>query len=377
MTEVDYYETVRQKLVIGPLKTPKHRKITKLMKLFWNEEEIKLLSHFDRADQWTSIKQLVERSGLSKDEIKKLLRKSVIKGTISKKGLRYCLDPILPGIFEKYFQRSRDTKENIQKAAELYWYLIKEVAPTGVLAEKGWSLLRPLLPLEAEEKLIEINKDFDVQSQTLPYETVKNIIDKHEQFTVITCQCRLVGELSGEPCEVAPAEMGCFIAGPAGQMMFDGGIRGARVLNKEEAIDFIKETEKRGLVHNAVFDKGYESSMFICNCCGCHCGVLHPPKIFREEAANPSNYSPKWNNELCTKCEICMKKCPQEAIYHQFPLESDSSDEQMVLRDKFCIGCGICAVNCPNDAIKMIKVRNNIPPEKQFIGNKTFSDMLR
>ncbi|MHA1987788.1 MAG: hypothetical protein ACW98D_14225, partial [Promethearchaeota archaeon] len=70
MTEVDYYETVRQKLVIGPLKTPKHRKITKLMKIFWNEEEIKLLSHFERADQWTSIKQLEERSGLSKDEIK-------------------------------------------------------------------------------------------------------------------------------------------------------------------------------------------------------------------------------------------------------------------------------------------------------------------
>ncbi|MHA2182976.1 MAG: hypothetical protein ACXAAH_16270, partial [Promethearchaeota archaeon] len=193
MTEVDYYETVRQKLVIGPLKAPKHRKITKLMKIFWNEEEIKLLSHFDKADQWTSIKQLEERSGLSKDEIKQRLRKSIIKGTISKRGSKYCLDPILPGVFEKYFQRSRDTEENIQKAAEIYWYLIKEIAPQSALSEKGWSLLRPLLPLEAEEKLIEINKEFDVHSQTLPYETVKNIIEKHDQFTVITCQCRLVG----------------------------------------------------------------------------------------------------------------------------------------------------------------------------------------
>ena len=68
MTEVDYYEVVRQKLVIGPLKTPKHRKVTKLMKIFWNDEEVKLLSHFEPADQWTSLKQLVERSGLSKDE---------------------------------------------------------------------------------------------------------------------------------------------------------------------------------------------------------------------------------------------------------------------------------------------------------------------
>ncbi|MFX1525713.1 MAG: 4Fe-4S binding protein, partial [Promethearchaeota archaeon] len=112
-------------------------------------------------------------------------------------------------------------------------------------------------------------------------------------------------------------------------------------------------------------------------CCGCHCGVLHPPKIFREQALNPSNYAPKWNDELCTKCEICMKKCPQEAIYHKFPFESDSSDEHMVLREEFCIGCGICAINCPNDAIKMTKVRDNVPPNKQLIGNKTFTEMLQ
>ncbi|MFW9894743.1 MAG: ATP-binding protein [Candidatus Thorarchaeota archaeon] len=377
MTDIDYYEKVRQKLFLGPLRTPKHRKITKLLKVFWNEEEVKLLSHFDSADKWTSIKTLEERSGLSKDEIKQLLRKPVIKGTISRRGLKYCLDPIIPGIFEKYFQRSRDSEENIKKAAKLYWDIINGDIPPGILYDTDWSLLRPILPLDTQEKLIEVNIDFDVESQTLPYETVKNIINKHEQFAVITCQCRLVGELSGEPCEVAPAEMGCFIAGPAGEMMFNAGIRGAKLLTKEEAIEFIKETEKRGLVHNTVFDKGYESSMFICNCCGCHCGVLHPPKMFREQALNPSNYAPKLNDELCTKCEICMKKCPQEAIYHKFPFESDSSDEHMVLREEFCIGCGICAINCPNDAIKMTKVRDNIPPDKRLIGNKTFTEMLQ
>ncbi|MHA2326599.1 MAG: 4Fe-4S dicluster domain-containing protein, partial [Promethearchaeota archaeon] len=354
-----------------------HRKVRKLMKLFWNEEEIKLLSHFDRADQWNSLKQLAERSGLSKDEIKQLLRKSIIKGTITKRGSKYCLDPIIPGIFEKYFMRSRDTEENIKKAAKLYWDIFNEVMPQSATQDKDWSLLRPVLPLGAEEKLIEVNQDFDVQSQALPYETITNLIEKNEQFTVITCQCRLVGELSGEPCEVAPSEMGCFIAGPAGQMMVNGGVNGARALNKQEAIEYIKETEKRGLVHNAVFDKGNESSIFICNCCGCHCGVLHPPKLFRDQVATPSNYAPIWDNELCTKCETCMRKCPQEAIYHKFPMESDSSDEQMVLRDEFCIGCGICAVNCPNGAIKMTKVRDNKPPDKQMIGNKTFTEMLQ
>ena len=377
MTEVDYYELVRQKLVLGPLATPKHRKIIKLMKIFWNEEEIKILSHFEPADQYTSLRQLEERTGTPKDEIKKILRRPLITGTISRKGAKYGLEPILPGIFERYFQRSRDTEENLKKAASLYRALMKELAPQGNLVnDKDWKLFRPLLPLESDEKLIEINKDFDVQSQTLPYESVKNLIDNNDQFAVITCQCRHIAELTGEPCEVATAEMGCFIAGPGAQMMVAGGILGARSLNKEEAIEFIKETEKRGLVHNTVYDAGNESSTFVCNCCGCHCGVLYPPKLFNRRGAYQSNYSPKWDNDLCTKCEICMKKCPQEAIYHKFPLESDSSDEQMVLREELCIGCGICSVNCPNDALKMVKVRDVIPPKKRLIGNKTWLEML-
>ncbi|MFW9873435.1 MAG: 4Fe-4S binding protein [Candidatus Thorarchaeota archaeon] len=139
--------------------------------------------------------------------------------------------------------------------------------------------------------------------------------------------------MSGEPCEVAPTDMGCFIAGPATQMQVITGIFRARLLeSKEEAIGFLKETEKRGLVHNTIFDKGNEFSVFVCNYCGCHCSVLYPPKLFHVIGAIQSNYAPKWENELCTKCENCMKKCSNDAIYHRFPMESDSSDEQMVLK---------------------------------------------
>ena len=380
MTEIDYYENVRSKMELGPLTAPKHKAVLGLLKIFWTEEEIKILSDFEPADKWVTIKQLEERTGIPKKEIKNILSRPVDLGTIARRMNKYCLEPLIPGIFEKYYMRGRDSKENQIKAAKLYRDIMKKVMPQTIY-ENAYKLFRPLLPIEAEEKLLEINKEFDIQSQVLPYELVTNLIDNNEHFAVITCQCRLIGELSGEPCKVAPAEMGCFIAGVGAQTMIQEGIVGARKLNKQEAIDFIKETEKAGLVHNAIWDKGNESSVFICNCCGCHCGIMYPSNILhlseKQYSIQQSNFAPKFNTDLCVKCETCVKKCPVGAIYHRWPLESDSSDEKMVLREDKCIGCGICAVNCPKDAIKMIKVRDIEPPEKNLLGNKTFTELLQ
>ena len=353
----------------------KHKKVLKLLKVFWNEEEIKILKHFDPADKWMTLKQLEERTGIPRKELKSILARSVDIRTIDKEGAKYCLKPIIPGIFEGYFIERKDTEENHIEAAKLYRDILKEVMPQNHY-ESEFKLFSPLLPIEAEEKLIEINEEYDVETQALPYELVKELIDKNDVFGVIPCQCRLIGELSGEPCEQAPSEMGCFVAGMAAKMIIAQGVPGARLLNKQEAIDFIKDTEKAGLVHNAVYDKGVTSSFFICNCCSCHCGQLFPGKQLHFKGTYSSNYAPKFDMDLCVKCETCIRKCPNDAIYHKWPLKQDSSDEEIVLRVENCLGCGICAANCPKNAIKLVKVRDNIPPDQFKIGNKTFFELV-
>jgi ferredoxin len=374
MSEMDPYEVVRKKMVLGPLYAPKHKSVMKLLKIFWNEEEINILSKFETADKWITIKELEERTGIPRKEIKKILERSVDIGTIDRNMNKYCLIPILPGIFERYYQRRRDSEENHIKAAKLYRDLMKDVLSVETIESK-FKIFRPILPINAKEKLLEINEEFDVQSQVLPYEEVANLIEKNEDFAVIPCQCRLIGELSDEPCDVAHSDMGCFIVGLGAQRALTN-YKDARSLTKEEAIEFLKETEKAGLVHNTIWDKGHESSHFICNCCSCHCGALLPTKLLglkvNDSAIQQSNFAPKFYMDLCIKCETCVRKCPNGAIYHKWPQESDSSDEQMVLREELCIGCGICAANCPKDAIKMVKVRNIEPPDKNLIGNKTF-----
>ncbi|MFX1488909.1 MAG: ATP-binding protein [Promethearchaeota archaeon] len=358
MTEVDYYEIVRQKLHIGRITAPKHKKIYELMKIFWNEEEIKILAHFNNVGRNNSLIELAEKTGISEKKIEEILRRPARNGTILRFGSDYRLLPLVPGVFEMYFIRRKDSEENLRKVAEIYRYIFKNRAPDLEDVNNIRRGFRPLLPYDAEEKLIKVNESFDVETQVLPYEVVKDMIDKNESFAVVPCQCRLIGEYTGEPCKQAPAEMGCFLTGEAAERQISYG---AKRLTKEEAIEFIKETEKAGLVHNTIADTSKDTSQWICNCCSCHCGVLLPAKLYHYKGVFQTNFTPDFDMELCTKCEICMEKCPNEAIYHIWPSESDSSDEMMKVREELCIGCGTCAVNCPNNAIKMVKVRDVYP----------------
>ena len=373
MTEIDYYEQVRQKLVSGDIHAPKHKKVIKLMKIFWNEEEIKLLSHFDTVGNYISSKHLSEKSGIPKDQIKQILARSVENGTLARTGSRYSLKTILPGIFEKYFIIRKDSEENQLKAARLFRDIMKEVEP-GLMYEITEKIFHPLLPYEAKEKLVKINESVDYKSQVLSYETVKQLIEDNEHFAVVPCQCRLIGELTGELCECAPAEMGCFMVGLAARALPEM-TEHARVMTKEEAIQFLKDTEKAGLVHNASYGSE-EQGMFICNCCSCHCGALYPARLMHYRGANPSNYKPNIDMDLCVKCETCMRMCPGDAIYHKWPHKTDSSDERMIVREDLCIGCGICAANCPKDAIKMIKVRDIFPEKAKKHGDFTIGDLI-
>ncbi|HUX99728.1 MAG TPA: 4Fe-4S binding protein [Candidatus Deferrimicrobium sp.] len=373
MTESNYYEIVRQKLKLGPIYAPKHKKIFELMQIFWNEDAIKVLSYFEGIGKMLSPRKLAKISNIPQDEIKETLDQLARRGTILKIGNQYGLLPLLPGIFELYFSVYNDTKENLIKVAELYRHFFDNFLPQQLL-NSDFTLFRPLLPYESKEKFIKIDESIESRSQVLPTELAEILINTNDVFVVKPCDCRKIGELSGNPCSLASSEMGCLFCGIAGQFLLDRGI--GKQLTKEEAIAFLKETEKAGLVHNAINSSGLGSSMIICNCCSCHCGTLVPFKNYRVTSVTPSNFIPRINNDLCVNCETCLKKCPMGAIYHQWPNEEDSSDECMMIRADFCIGCGVCASNCPKNAILLEKIRDIIPPKNFKIGDTDLLKML-
>lgn len=372
--KLDYYDIVRQKMAVGPLQVPKHEKFFELLKIFWDEEVIKVLAHFPKAGEVISLQELVEKTGMEKRQIKRILKKATKKRTLSRVGKGYSLEPLVPGIFEAYFLANGDTPENMQKVAEIFRWIFDNMetleAEGNSAIAKDWSFLRPLLPIESKEKLIKVDEAVDAHTQVLPYELVEDLINNSEYFAKIPCQCRLIGEKTGNPCEVAPTEMGCFIAGRAAQAV--SGLGMGTPLTKEEAIEYMKATEKAGLIHATSNSKGGEHLMFICNCCSCHCGVVHPTKEHDFKTLNPSNFQPQIDAELCILCKVCEKKCPMDAITYQ-----ETPEEKMVINFEACVGCGVCAANCKQNALTMHKVSDKVPPKVNLIGDKLFMQTLR
>ncbi|MDD1778613.1 MAG: 4Fe-4S binding protein [Candidatus Helarchaeota archaeon] len=359
MTQADLYETVRQKLSIGAIVTPSHEKVIELMKVFWNEQEIKLLSYFPKSGKLISVQELVEKSGMPKADVRSILSNLSKRHTIVKIGAKYGLVPLIPGVFEGYFFAKADSKENINKAARLYRFMIKNMPNLNVLEGLRGKfgdapITSPLLPYDAQARLIKIDESIEIEHKVLSIELVKDLIDRNDTFAALTCPCRLVGAMSGEPCKVAPPELGCFVVGVAAKLAVQAGF--GRPLTKEQAIEYIKKTEEAGLVHNAM---GSTKDQFysICNCCKCHCGALFPASQtkLRLKMVSPSNYTPKRQPEQCTLCETCLEMCPMEAISHP------SGEDTLIFNPTLCLGCGVCAANCPENAILMVKVREGRP----------------
>jgi len=55
------------------------------------------------------------------------------------------------------------------------------------------------------------------------------------------------------------------------------------------------------------------------------------------------------DDEKCTLCEACVRKCPTNAL----EIEKDEEAVRLVFNPVECIGCRMCDLNCPEDAINI------------------------
>jgi electron transport complex protein RnfB len=190
-------------------------------------------------------------------------------------------------------------------------------------------------------QVIPIEKEIPVKQEALTYQQVTNLIEQSNSFVVNECICRKKQGLLGNPCS-KPLEV-CLAMDPEPGKLETNPL-GGKPITKEQAYELLRYAEDAGLVHlTSNVESGH---WFICNCCGCCCGVLQAVNMGFPQIVN-SHYYAEIDPDKCSACGICAdERCQVKAI-------TKGEESCSVVKEK-CIGCGLCATTCPEDAITLV-----------------------
>ncbi len=287
--------------------------------------------------------QIAERTGLPVQELERKLPVMAEKGQVQMiefGGARlFRMVPFAFGIYE--FQLPRMNRE-FSELAEEYW---------PDFAGQMFTLKPQLM------KTVPIEETIPSGQEVLPYEKVSAILDRGKDFLLMNCICKKEKGILEQPCS-KPVDV-CLGIAPVPGVFKDNS--DSRVITREEAQGAIKRAEEAGLVH--LTWNVQSGHFFICNCCGCCCGVLRSINHYGIPAAQAINtdYYAAIDPESCTGCGLCAdERCQVGAI-------EEADGTYRVVREK-CIGCGLCIGTCPAEAVRLVhKEAADIeqPPKKE------------
>ncbi|MBL7208750.1 MAG: 4Fe-4S binding protein [Dehalococcoidia bacterium] len=244
----------------------------------------------------------------------------------------YSLMVLVPGIFEYQLMKG-EVNDRARKLAYLFENYFNVVTQHAATVSTGFATF----PFA---RVIPVEEDIPAGVEIHPYDKVSDYIARADYIAVSTCYCRHHGELVGHPCD-KPKDV-CLTFGPQAKFVDERGF--GRRLSREEALQILDRSEEAGLVHCSSNTGKYID--FICNCCGCHCGILQSIK----NAAVPSmgassGFVLEVDEEECVGCGACTDRCQMDAL---------TMESGLVIRNlERCIGCGLCISVCPADALRL------------------------
>ena len=359
---VDIYERLADaldSLPAGFTRTPSKLEI-KLIKLVFTPEEALVASTLSRKLETAA--EIAERVGMPEGKVTVLLegmipRRMVRADTLALEsgvqGLgkveakagqaskaetvkKYRLQPFLVGWYESYLQESKPTSAEFSQIYEQYVIegggekiFCPRPGPQGTIPYRG--------SLKPEWLKREPHNDIDAHFQ------------RHDRFLVIDCVCKKEKAYhNGHSCEMPIKRCG-FVGMPPVVPLSEN------VLSREEAIKRWNDLDAMGTMMIQGFygfTMGAEAPQFVggCHCCGCCCSILNAARLAPlEETVQRSNYRAVKDNEKCTNCGECVRRCQ----FFAHTMEKTEDGRVSVYNRDKCVGCGACVMGCKFDALEM------------------------
>ena len=300
-----------------------------ILKKIFSSEEAPVASNMTGTSETADA--IAGRSKLPQEETDARLKAMVGRGIIwgsKRDGIkRFRLAPFAVGFYEEQWDIM---DHELAHLCEKYW---SEGGAEGIMSYEP--ALHRVVPAQGAVKTEFI----------LPYDDIKPLILQAKTFELWDCICRKQQDLlENRKCDF-PLNV-CLNFSVKERPM------GPHSITQEEALKVLNQAEEVGLVHTV--NNVAKGVFYVCNCCGCCCGILRGITQFGiEQSVAKANYYAVVDPELCLACGICEERCQVHAC---------SVDEVSIIDLTKCIGCGICVTGCPNEAVKL-----NLRPDAEII----------
>lgn len=275
-------------------------------------------------------------------------------------GRRYfSLAPVVIGFFELTFMRARDdlSLKELAKLFDEYMYKDNQFA-RAVFSDDRTQLGRSLVREEALPA--------DDHTEILDYERASHIVKTAKTVSVSTCSCRHKATHLDKACG-APLDI-CMSFGMGAESLIRNGF--GREITTSEAMDLLDLAKEHNLAQTG--DNVKHDISYICNCCGCCCGMFNAIRRFEiKSAIVTSNWVMRIELDKCNGCGKCQEACPVIAI-DLVTGKRNGKRRRWAVRDAdACLGCGVCTGVCDPDAIRM-----EPRPQRVYTPENTFDRIV-
>jgi len=278
------------------------------------------------------VSDIAKRAGLSENEtmdrLKALRARNFASGDTAK-GL-FRLSPFIVGIYESQL----DVMDH-----ELAHLFEEYMEQGGIEIMRPQPAIHRVIPAQSAVKTEWI----------LPYDKLREMMMEKKSFRVRDCICRKQQDQEGTRKCTFPLHV---------ELIFSNSAPPEPLIlpyvSMDEALAVLDKTEKIGLVHTV--SNVAEGVWYVCNCCGCCCGILRGITEFGiEKSVAAANYYSVIDPEKCKACGTCVKRCQMHAI-------TQNSDEIALINRAKCIGCGLCVSGCPASVARLER-----KPEEEMV----------
>jgi ferredoxin len=331
------YQHLQQRFDAHLTGAPDSPVFIQILRLLYSPQEAEIARHLPVIP--TSLTKIAQHLDMTQAQLEPILdrlaRRGVVLDFSQGEQRYYALPPVVIGFFEYVFMRIREDLP-MEELARLFDHYMNDDAHFASSVFAGETQLARAI-IHEETLPVEV-------SEVLDWEKASEIIRQSKGVSVSLCSCRYKASLAGHACE-RPLET-CLTLGAGG--LADLGM--ARRLSQAEGLDILASAKEHGLMQ--ICDNIQQQPAFICNCCGCCCGMVQAIRRFDlKQAIMTSNWIMVVDLEQCTGCGKCVKACPVNAISLEIG-EVEGKRRGWALRDEtLCLGCGVCAAACANGGI--------------------------